>query len=651
MKSDYVCEYCLDSLLQSFVFTSNVKATLQVLNVYMNNLSDNISTCCSQQLQNMKSCDIPIFLESAEAENFQKETKMDHSYANVKRHLIGKAVTNEKNHNCSECNGTFKTHKQLLCHKRRKHSKRLYSCDVCGKVFKNEEYLKLHFSYHLVVKCKFCPEVLPEAELSKHLIMHHNGSIVKCEHCNEVFYNKNKLRDHLSIVHKKSYGIQCGVCLKQLRKEDIPGHQCRYTCPQCKTPHCRHHKYLISYRDQKLQSNTVKCIHCKFRCCSKGPLIAHVNRVHLKYQPFSCTKCGLKFYSQVQLKRHLITHKGLFECGYCDQVLNNQEELSNHIEICMSVQRPYKCNNCKASFLSEAELSNHLTYKHMPVYKCELCEKQFLYKYSLMYHVNNTHTSETRLKIGRKRAKPTDGQQSYICETCGKFYNNIDGLKSHLRIHAEKVPCPECGKLVIPFRMAGHRRMHDHARDPSVKPPYKKVAKIKCNYCDYISYDRSMLESHINGYHNKIKPYTCEHCNKSFTGHHNLKRHLQSHKNTKSKMCEVCSKVLANMDCLRTHLRIHTGEKPYPCDVCGQTFRSASIMNFHKNRVHADKTVECPLCGNMFFTLIELRRHVRKVHWKKQEKFNYKEIKELGEEHYHLFHDGRTANIECDEDK
>lgn len=59
--------------------------------------------------------------------------------------------------------------------------------------------------------------------------------------------------------------------------------------------------------------------------------------------------------------------------------------------------------------------------------------------------------------------------------------------------------------------------------------------------------------------HRDERPYKCTECEKNFTEHH----------------------------ALRKHMRLHTGEKPFTCETCGKAFADCSNLTKHK-KIHQD---------------------------------------------------------------
>lgn len=80
------------------------------------------------------------------------------------------------------------------------------------------------------------------------------------------------------------------------------------------------------------------------------------------------------------------------------------------------------------------------------------------------------------------------------------------------------------------------------------------------------------------------KLYSCPNCQKTYTTHFNLRRHIETNHQNKKFSCEKCGREVATKHSLKEHMYIHTGEAPYVCSEpgCNKTFRQMSQFSVHK---------------------------------------------------------------------
>jgi uncharacterized Zn-finger protein len=90
----------------------------------------------------------------------------------------------------------------------------------------------------------------------------------------------------------------------------------------------------------------------------------------------------------------------------------------------------------------------------------------------------------------------------------------------------------------------------------------KRGPQHKCSWegCDKLYYFKDGVNRHIDAFHRKIKNYSCEICDKSFTQETSL----------------------------RDHRNLHTGEKPYSCSFpgCIKKFKYKSSLPIHLKKCH-----------------------------------------------------------------
>ncbi|XP_033725333.1 zinc finger protein 57-like [Pecten maximus] len=120
-------------------------------------------------------------------------------------------------------------------------------------------------------------------------------------------------------------------------------------------------------------------------------------------------------------------------------------------------------------------------------------------------------------------------------------------------------------------------------------------------------------------WHQDLRPYVCEVCNKGFRTRMNLIGHLPVHSGVKAHQCEVCGQCFTLKETLRRHKRIHNKAKKYQCKHCGLKFRSTEGLNGHLVNSHLTsqdissltfKVRQCDLCDKLCSSKQMYERHM-----------------------------------------
>lgn len=165
----------------------------------------------------------------------------------------------------------------------------------------------------------------------------------------------------------------------------------------------------------------------------------------------------------------LPTDGALASCTACGKVLESEEEIVMHSQVCKAINNRnvqsvptrntrdmmpprFPCDVCEKKFKRKEHLIQHrkLHTGERP-YSCETCSKSFSRKEHLMRHMLS-HT----------------GQRLYGCDLCHKHFSRKDNLHKHRTTHGVTGPlvCEICGKSFIvkhyyDMHMATHYEVED----------------------------------------------------------------------------------------------------------------------------------------------------------------------------------------------
>ena len=145
-------------------------------------------------------------------------------------------------------------------------------------------------------------------------------------------------------------------------------------------------------------------------------------------------------------------------------------------------------------------------------------------------------------------------------------------------------------------------------------------AACPMNSCDFRVDSLHSLKQHYRNVHLKLRMYACHECQKTFSRHLTLERHIDSaHKGTrKPHKCDQCEVSCWSVSQLRRHAAsVHDKKRPHACAQCEKRFADASTLRRHVAGVHEEKRPhECPVCRKGFAQMGNLKVHCASVHGK-----------------------------------
>ena len=230
-------------------------------------------------------------------------------------------------------------------------------------------------------------------------------------------------------------------------------------------------KTYVEYSPTDPRTNSYYCDICEKGYETEWAINRHRERYHNIYiEKRPCPKCGKKVKNlQTHSERNCV---GLSNCNFCKKTMSS-EIIREHKISCES--RPTK------------------SMKKI----CNICGGEY---FNVKAHVERVHTNLPR---------------SHLCHICEKGFKEKSLLKHHMKVHAERKPCPHCGLQV--------RRLNEHII--SIHTP-DELRPFQCSECTKGFASSNQLKHHQMNVHLKLRPYKCRYgCDDSYNDTSNRNSH------------------------------------------------------------------------------------------------------------------------------
>lgn len=186
---------------------------------------------------------------------------------------------------------------KLMIHKEIHSDERPYTCDVCGKGFRQYSQMKNH---QLIHNGDDLSEIKSKGKK-------------QCNICKRLFANQKCLIKHIEGVHSKIKPYECTYCgYASSRKAMLQLHERTHT-----------------------KEKPFKCDVCPFTTGDHNSLRRHTMR-HTGQRPYRCNYCSYTCIQAISIKMHMKNKHpnaaGIFCCNECTYRTVNEQFFANHIE-------------------------------------------------------------------------------------------------------------------------------------------------------------------------------------------------------------------------------------------------------------------------------------------------------------------------------
>ena len=632
------------------------------------------------------------------------------------RHGLNNHTNNSHKFQCDQCNFSTRSKDTLTVHISVEHNHiKPFKCDSCDKSFSQKALLSYHIKLvHEKIrdhKCQLCDKLFgTKNELQRHVQGVHEGvrdykcdscergyrqigaliahqkagcdnSIprpkFKCDSCNFVsINNKEKLSEHILLVHHGIKPYQCETCEKKFTRKDLlkahleakcrnykKVHQNNFNCDSCDKSFvtesnlknhmdltCKNAKINLEedqYENQEKSNNKklYKCSICQSEFESLRNLNKHITEIHIgsvenlnkrdlnsikeANTSYKCYKCDLVYTQMADLTKKFLDHKNSphpYDCGSCDKKFTLKEfRISHRVQVHRIVIRKktiQKCETCGKITDSPVALADHISFVHhgIKLYGCEICEKRF-----------------SKKDIFRKHMKRQHQEIFYTCLICEQTFGNIMSLGNHMVLHPEHQLKNPYKCAICDFEFDSTEKLTNHMSEnhSDRKDGIVLNFNFKCDACDKKFDSKIALSDHVANQHGKINgKIKCDFCDMRFDVKHELSNHMKSQHHTYC--CSICKETYSDNLKLKNHIsEVHAkkisstdenniAEKKFENEIEDMDVDNEyeSISNLQLVVHRSQKDHKCKSCGKSFPHSSVLKMHINSFHNKGEKENN-----------------------------
>lgn len=475
---------------------------------------------------------------------------------------------------------------------------------------------------HICPKCTRCYS--SKRSLDRHILTHDEKRFT-CDKCSKHFFHLDKLIQHskLHMIKEKPKPVLCKICNRNFRKTDT---MVRHLNVHKRTNPKEVLSILKEIRDKRKLENiepekkifeaennkNIKAIEEEF--ITNENIILNIHKKKTLESNDKKSNSNLSDISAENIDS--FNHETLYRCNYCTKYCANEKSFQKHIQI--HIEKKFVCNVCNMKFFRQDRLNSHKNrYGHD--------EK------AVSLETQKPCDDKSAIKLInswiREELDSDNEEKGFPCKICGKSYDTKKSLLKHqLSMHnggGEK-NCLTCGKMCT--------------CDEKIKnqdKPNERLKPFRCDECNKSFEKEIKLQKHIRIHerakeqqdvnfkrflchicsktfrqntglmfhmrtHTGYKPHVCKYCGRGFTSNSNCINHERTHTGDRPFVCHFCSAAFAKSCTLKAHITTHTGEANYHCKTCGKSFRRLKYLKEHKFTHTGEKPYACKICGTAY---------------------------------------------------
>ncbi|XP_046354670.2 zinc finger protein Xfin-like [Haliotis rufescens] len=379
------------------------------------------------------------------------------------------------------------------------------------------------------------------------------------------------------------------------------------SCDQCDQQFVSDVLFQKHQANHQLMQSSFTCQSCHRETSSESDLQQHV-KTHLGEMPYVCEMCGKGFERRYSYRCHYRTHTGEkpYTCEICGKQFAFSSGLRYHERthsgkncgIRVGGKSPEEANrvkDCDGEILTDIHpLPGFVNLKS----KSKSPQDSTAKSQGKSPGKSNASTDVSVTRIEKKQT-PLSYSEDTECMICGKRFQYLFILESHLRAHsAEEIDhtikmfhcsndedsleisaswkpyaCEECG-----YECCTSYELRTHTLSHSTETPHKTFSS------------GSELETHFKEHSSMLGPieFTCPICARTFKKKYNWQIHMKTHTGERDYFCHFCSRTFWRKYNWKIHMKTHTGERAYSCHYCPKSFITSSRLKFHMKSKHSN---------------------------------------------------------------